>query len=317
MNSILTNYGAMIALQNLDATNNALTQTQNQISSGLAVSSAADNASAWTISTTMQTNVASLNQVSTDLGNADSILGMAVSGAGQVTSLVSQIRSEVASYSDTSQNQSAIQDQVTQLVNQINATINSSSFNGQNLLNQDTNSGGATGSGNALTFLAATNNNYTATGESVSATIGSGAAVNLSLGSLNASGAYSGGGASSVVAAFGALVENLSSIVALGATAASGQTTQDAALSTIDAYSNLVEQQAAQFGAVQTNVSSQQTFVNNLANTLQEGIGNMIDANMTTESAKLSALQTQQQLGAQALSIANQSPQLILKLFGG
>ncbi|HUB46833.1 MAG TPA: flagellin [Acetobacteraceae bacterium] len=316
MNSILTNYGAMIALQNLDATNNALTQTQNQISSGLSVSSAADNASAWTISTTMQTNVASLNQVSTDLGNADSILGMAVSGAGQVTSLVSQIRSEVASYSDTSQNQSAIQDQVTQLVNQINATINSSSFNGQNLLNQDTNSGGVTGSGNALTFLAATNNSYTATGESVSATIGSGAAVNLSLGSIGTAG-YGGGGASSVVSAFGALVENLSSIVALGATAGSGQMTQDSALATIDAYSNLVEQQAAQFGAVQTNVASQQTFVNNLANTLQEGIGNMIDANMTTESAKLSALQTQQQLGAQALSIANQSPQLILKLFNG
>lgn len=311
MNSILTNYGAMIALQNLDATNSALTQTQNQISSGLSVSSAADNASAWTISTTMQTNVNSLNQVSTDLGNADSILGMAVSGAGQVTSLVSQIRSEVASYSDTSQNPTAIQDQVTQLVNQINATIGSSSFNGQNLLNQDTNSGGVTGTGNALTFLAATNNDYAGAGaSSVSATIGSGAAVNLEVGGT-------GGGDNSVVTAFASLVGNLSNIVALGATAGSGQMTQDSALATIDAYSNLVEQQAAQFGAVQTNVSSQQTFVNNLANTLQEGIGNMIDANMTTESAKLSALQTQQQLGAQALSIANQSPQLILKLFNG
>ena len=59
---------------------------------------------------------------------------------------------------------------------------------------------------------------------------------------------------------------------------------------------------------------SQQTFVNNLASTLTSGVGNMVDANMTAEFAKLSALQVQQQLGTQALSIANQSPQLLLKL---
>ncbi len=50
---------------------------------------------------------------------------------------------------------------------------------------------------------------------------------------------------------------------------------------------------------------------------MTQGVSNMVDADMTKESAQLSALQTQQQLGTQALSIANQAPQMLLKLFGG
>jgi flagellin len=94
-------------------------------------------------------------------------------------------------------------------------------------------------------------------------------------------------------------------------------TNLNAALKTIDTANTTVENAAAQFGAVQSNVQQQQTFVDNLANTLTTGVGNMVDANMTAESAKLSALQVQQQLGTQALSIANQAPQMLLKLFGG
>jgi len=293
--SILTNYGAMTALQNLEATQNALTNTQNQISSGLKVSSASDNASAWTIATTMKSNIASLNQVSQDLGNAGSILTTAVSGAGQITSLVSQIRAAVSSFTDTSQNQTAIQDSVTQMVNQIGATISSSSFNGVNLLDSS--------QPNGLTFLAATNNNYA--GGGASPTISTGTTTDLSSTSANAA-----------ASAFYTLVGNLSAGIT-GATPAALQTSLDTALSTIDTFNQTVETQAAQFGSVQANVTSQQTFVNNLASTMQNGVSNMIDANMTQESAQLSALQTQQQLGTQALSIANQAPQMLLKLFGG
>lgn len=290
INSILTNQGAMIALQNLQSTESALNDTQNQISSGLRVSSAKDDASAWTISTTMKSNVASLNQVSTGLGNADSILGTAVSGANTITGLVSKIRGLVSSFTDPSQNQSAIQAEVTQYAGQIDATVKSSAFNGVNLLD---NSVTATG---GLTFLAATNNDYTKNG--TSSTISTGATVDLSSAGTNTD-----------VAAFKTLVSGLG-------TAITDQASLDTALKQIDKFNGVVESQAAQFGAVQQNVESQQSFVNNLANTMQSGISNMVDANMTTESARLSALQTQQQLGTQALSIANQAPQLILKLFG-
>jgi len=293
--SILTNYGSMAALQSLEATQSALTNTENQISTGLKVSSAKDDASAWTIATTMKSNIASLNQVSTDLGNANSILNTAVAGAGQITDLVSQIRAKVASFTDTSTNQTAVQSEVSQLVNQIGATIQSSSFNGVNLLDSSQPSG--------LTFVAATNNDYSGGGSSP--TITTGAATDLSSTSTNAA-----------ASAFYTLVGGLAAAIN-NANPATAQTNLDTALGQIDSFNNVVEGQAAQFGAVQSNVQSQQTFVNNLANTLQQGVSNMVDADMTKESAQLSALQTQQQLGTQALSIANQAPQMLLKLFGG
>ncbi|MBV9829010.1 MAG: flagellin [Alphaproteobacteria bacterium] len=292
--SILTNYGSMAALQSLEATQNMLTNTENQISSGLKVASAKDDASSWTIATTMKSNIASLNQVSTDLGNANSILNTAVAGAGQITSLVSQIRAKVASFTDTSQNQTAIQGEVTQLVNQIGATIQSSSFNGVNLLDSSQPSG--------LTFVASTNNDYS--GGGASPTISTGAATDLSSTSANAA-----------AAAFYTLAGGLSAAIT-NANPATQQTNLDTALKQIDAFNSTVEGQAAAFGAVQQNVQSQQTFVNNLTTTLSTGVSNMVDADMTQESAKLSALQTQQQLGTQALSIANQAPQMLLKLFG-
>jgi flagellin len=289
MTSILTNYGSMIALQNLQATNMALTKTQGEISSGLKVSSAADDASSWTIANTMKSNIASLNQVSTDLGNANSILSTAVSGAGQISSLISTIRTKVASFTDTSQDTTAIQAEVSQLVSQIGATIESSSFNGVNMLD------GSQASG--LTFLASTNNDYSGGGSSP--TIATGATTDLSSSSTNAA-----------ASAFYTLAST-------NANPATQQTNLDAALKTVDAFNAVVEGAAASLGSVQTNVTSQQTFIQNLATNMTQGVSNMVDADMTKESAQLSALQTQQQLGTQALSIANQAPQMILKLFGG
>ena len=68
-------------------------------------------------------------------------------------------------------------------------------------------------------------------------------------------------------------------------------------------------------GSGSAKFSIQATFVQNLSDTLTTGIGNLVDANMAKESAQLTALQIKQQLGVQALSIANQAPQTILSLF--
>ena len=156
--------GAMVALQNLEATNMSLKQSQNR-SRPAWPSTAKDNAATWVVSTTMNANIASLKQVGQNLGNADSILGTAVSGAGKITSLISQIRAAVASTQDPSTDIAATQNQVDQLVNQIDATVTSSNFNGVNLLDGSN----ATG----ISFLAATANNYTVTG-AASTTISTG-----------------------------------------------------------------------------------------------------------------------------------------------
>jgi flagellin len=293
MTSVLTNTGAMVALESLQATQSALTTTQNQISTGLKISTAKDNAAVWTVATTMKANVASLNQVSTGLGNADSILGTAVAGATQVASLVAQIRAQAVSLSDSASNPTATALNITQLTNQITAVIGSSSFNGINLLNGS--------QAAALQFTAATANDYTV-GGAATTTIATGAAAPTDLSST------------------GALATLTSALTTAEGLATPGTpltaTGLNTVLAAIDTYSQTVETAASALGATQSNIEGQKTFVDNLSTSLTAGVGNMVDADMTAESARLTALQTQQQLGVSALSIANQAPQAILKLFG-
>lgn len=72
---------------------------------------------------------------------------------------------------------------------------------------------------------------------------------------------------------------------------------------------------AAEFGSAESRIDIQNTFVSKLTDSLRAGIGSLVDADMEEASARLQALQTQQQLGIQSLSIANQAPQNILSLF--
>jgi flagellin len=115
--------------------------------------------------------------------------------------------------------------------------------------------------------------------------------------------------------------ENLSlsgGIIMFGAASTiSTQSQASAMIGTVETSLNNVNSALARLGSGSKKLSVQATFVQNLSDTLQSGIGNMVDADMATESAKLQSLQVKQQLGVQALSIANQSPQVILSLFRG
>ena len=73
----------------------------------------------------------------------------------------------------------------------------------------------------------------------------------------------------------------------------------------------------AELGAQSKQIERHTTYVGKLSDALEAGIGNLVDADLAKESARLQALQVQQQLGVQALSIANQAPQIILSLFKG
>jgi flagellin len=89
----------------------------------------------------------------------------------------------------------------------------------------------------------------------------------------------------------------------------------NAALSNIETLINNSIDGAAAFGSAQGRIETQSSFISKLTDSLKAGIGTLVDANMEEASARLQALQVQQQLGIQALSIANQSPQSILSLF--
>ncbi|MGQ3040456.1 MAG: flagellin [Brevundimonas sp.] len=90
-----------------------------------------------------------------------------------------------------------------------------------------------------------------------------------------------------------------------------------AALSKLDNSIGQLNAALGEIGSQGKQISAHSTFVSKLVDTLESGIGNLVDADLAKESARLQALQVQQQLGAQALSIANQAPQVILSLFRG
>jgi len=115
------------------------------------------------------------------------------------------------------------------------------------------------------------------------------------------------------------LAQNMSlsgAVVTLKTTASiSTQTKASALIATIQSSLTNVDSALAKLSAGAAKFSIQATFTQKLSDTLTTGIGNLVDANMADESAQLQSLQVKQQLGVQALSIANQAPQSILSLF--
>lgn len=111
------------------------------------------------------------------------------------------------------------------------------------------------------------------------------------------------------VTAAGGAFENLASIdVTSDASAAT-------ALTDIEGFLNSAIDAAAAFGSKQGRIDNQIDFVSSLTDSLKAGVSTLTDANLEEASARLQALQVQQQLGVQALSIANQAPQALLGLF--
>ncbi len=114
------------------------------------------------------------------------------------------------------------------------------------------------------------------------------------------------------------VLNNASALSGVSATLSSGVVTTAAALallSTIDAQSLVVGSALGSLGSNAKDIDFLTTFSKTLSDSLNQGLGALVDANLATESAKLQALQVKQQLGVQALSIANQRPQIILSLF--
>lgn len=104
----------------------------------------------------------------------------------------------------------------------------------------------------------------------------------------------------------------------LGAVQNIDVTTDAGATGALAAIDGLIQQSidaSASFGSDQTRIETQSTFVKSLSDSLTTGIGSLVDADLEETSAHLQALQVQQQLATQSLSIANQAPQSILSLF--
>jgi flagellin len=272
MQSVNTNVGAMIALQNLSKTNRAMEETQSRINTGLTVGSAKDNGGIYAIAQTMRGDVAAMTAVNQSLARGKSVVDVALAAGEAISDLLVQMKEKSLGASDASldtTSRNALNEDFVALRKQIASIVTNASFNGVNII-----SGGTT---SLASLASASGNRLTVSGE------------NLSL---------SG------------------SILTVAATAQiATQSSASTMLSTVNTSLNNVNRALARLGTASKRLDLQMEFVTKLSDSLKGGIGNLVDADLAVESARLQSLQVKQQLGIQALGIANGAPQSILSLF--
>jgi flagellin len=292
MSSLLTNTSAMTALMYLTQTQANLNQVQNEVSTGLAISNASDNVSYWSIATEMNSDVGALGAVDSALSESQSMVATMSAAMNSTISVMDAIKNDLVTASNPGADLSQIQTDITAQQNILLSIGQSATFNGQNFLETtggNVNLVASYDQTNGVSFLTINTSNTQLFETTVGATEGI-------LGSAGA--------------ASGVSILNMNIVGATAGQIANMLTDVDTALSSITTAAGIL-------GSTTTNLTAQQNFVSNLSDSLTTGVGSLVDANMNEAATKLAALQVQQQLGVQALGIANSNTQLILKLFGG
>ena len=351
--SINTNLGAQVALQSLSAIQTNLNKVQNEVSTGDKVSGAQDNAAVFAVAQGVRSNLAAYDSVSTALNDGLSLNNVAITGATAVSNLLTNITSTLTELSDGSISDQQRQTYTANLksqVDEVQTFINSANYNGINLLGASQGTFAVTNGGftslstpsnvsvlSGLGGAALTIHSQDLTGGTagtdgflglarlvyqVATSAGSAAATVT--GNDTVSSAFLANNTSGLISR--SEVNQYEAIAALSAvsnsasayqTAASGSGTNSVFGAALANFTNQVNAALGNLGADNANIQLQITFVQSLSDTTNDGLGNLVDANLATASAQLTALQTQQQLATQALSIANSQPSNILSLFKG
>ncbi|MEM5494507.1 flagellin [Hoeflea sp. AS16] len=322
MTSIMTNSAAMSALATLRSINSDMETTQNRVSSGYRVETAADNSAYWSIATTMRSDNKALSTVKDALGLGAAKVDVAYTGMNSAIDVVSEIKAKLVAAREPGVDKTKIDKELTELKNQLVSIAESASFSGENWLNND----GAAALGTreivggfnrdaaglvSITTLAV-NASSTTLISSQDETLGiltndvdadaldpnaTGTARNYYL--IDADGTAASAGSGTAIA------------LATGTTDAQ----VDDMIRVVDKMLTQMTDAASNLGAVNKRVSMQEDFVADLMDSITTGVGRLVDADMNEESTRLKALQTQQQLGIQSLSIANSNSENILQLF--
>jgi flagellin len=275
MLTVNTNYGALLALQALNATNKEFDAVQRHINTGLVIEGPKDNGAVWAIAQAMRSDVKAYTAVTHSLNRAVSAADISVAAGQSISDLITDMKEKALAASDPSLDQNsrdaysadfvALRDQVTKI-------IDNAVFDGVNLID-----------GSTATLQAIANSE----GDKFVTVV----AQDLSLG--------------------GALVSIQPTSTISTASAAL------AMITTIENSLNAINLALSKLGTDAKKVDVHRTFVAKLTDELTHGVGNLVDADLAKESARIQSLQVKQQLGIQALGIANQAPQAILQLFRG
>lgn len=305
MTSILTNNAAMSALQTLRSINTNLEDTQSQVSSGYRVAKASDNAAYWSIATTMRSDNSALSAVSDALGLGAAKVDTAYTAMDNSITVVQQIKDKLVAATENSVDKADVQEELAQLQQQLESIAQSASFSGQNWMYA------ADGASASVVSSFVRNNDGTVAVNSTSYSFDTGSQGNVMFGA-NASGSIDT--SSGILGTKQDINGTAYSVFSLDIT---NMTSGDIAksMNLVQGALNAMTSTASQLGSLSTRIDLQTSFVSSLEDTIDSGVGKLVDANMEEESSKLSALQTQQQLAIQSLQIANSSAQNVLALF--
>jgi flagellin len=279
LNSVNTNMGAMVALQSLQSTNAQLASAQKQISTGFRVADSTDDGAAFAIAQGIRSTVGGLTSANQQLGNVGGLLKTTQSALNDISTLQTAMRQVLVKLGDnsvTGQDRTNYQTQYKALLQNVKTDVSSSVYNGKSLIGD----------------ITPTTSGYSAT-------------LNVAQDGIGNTYTINGLGASAAYASMASLT-TANVTVALAALTATGNfTTQEKS----------VKVNLNNIGNNINYVNNQTTYNSNKIDALNGGLGSLIDADLAKESAQLTALQIRQQLGTQALSLANNAPQSLLSLF--
>ncbi|MCR9256839.1 MAG: flagellin [Alphaproteobacteria bacterium] len=269
-NSINTNPGALVALQNLNSINSNLDITQNRVATGLRVNNAVEDASNFAIAQGLRSDLKAFDAVSQGIANARGVTSVALSATTAISDLAGDIQAKITeglNAGNTSEQQAILQADFANLVSQVNTFISNAQFNGQNLL--------------------------------------SAASVNIaSIANIDGT---------TINVRNGSTVQ--AQAVTLGVQSISSTVAALQALSFIGTFQQSVNTVLGTLGADTRSINFQDEFIDSVRDATEVGLGSIVDADLARESARLQALQVQQQLSTQSLNIANQRPSVLLSLF--
>ncbi|GAA0392237.1 flagellin [Brevundimonas terrae] len=283
-NSINTNRGALVALQTLNNTNKALETTQNRVNTGLKVSSAKDNGAIFAIATSQRAEMGAQDAVKQSLQRGQSIVDVALAAGETVVDALTEMKSLAVAIQDAtadSDTETKLMADFDAIAKEVHSALAGATFDGVNLFK-------ATAAGAPIEV-----------------------STNTSGGKFSLKAA--GGAASATALAFGGTADADAGTWTAAAAAADKRTAYTAA--NVETALNAFTTTLADFGTKSKSLDRQLTFVGKMQDSLETGVGNLVDADLAKESARLTALQTKQQLGVQALSIANSSSSMLLGLF--
>ena len=316
----MTNASALTALQSLNNTNKQLEMTQSRISTGYRVATASDNAAYWSIATTMKSDNSALSTVQDALGLGAAFVDVAYTALDEAKNIVTKIKDKLVAAAQPGLDRAKIQTEITELQAQLSGMSGAATLQGQNWLSVDSSAAGYNATKSIVSSISRAGGAISVQTISIDTTsmvlFDSNAAV-AGVGILDG---YRNGTTGAIYAVQPAVPA--ATDFRLANINISALTDSTADLATLDGYikgaDRAITEMAAgatALGAAKARIEIQTSFVSSLMDAIEGGISQLVDADMNEESTRLQALQVKQQLGIQALSIANGSSQSILRLF--